>query len=564
MAQTARIEAVRRSALWSAAGDALGFMSELTSQAGLKARTGQGHVDRMHVWRKALNHRPPYVEAELPAGAYSDDTQLRLAVGRSIQSAGRFDVDAFSKIELPVWLSYSLGAGKATKAAASNLAKRDVSWWSNFFDVRGSKYVAAGGNGAAMRIQPHVWAAPRSLSVRDVLKDVVRDAIVTHGHLVGILGAMFHALAVREAVESRMVPHPTSWLGYVNAFSTLEGIIEADPQLGSVWLGLWEKSSERSFAKELARVKEQCIRMVEKALDYSHRASPDYVSFLQEIGGLDPQTRGSGIVSALAASFVSWSQRAKGASGTLVVVANALGSDTDSIASMAGAIAGCAEGQSLEWSLQDRPYIEEQATRLAKIAEGERVDSFSYPVLGLFTPPSSQSDVVGLHAGQLALVGLGKAEPRGQVYEADKAEWQWLELWFGQSILAKRRAGTLQPLSSERLPREPKSTLVPPEMVVESQLGPETQKAFQFRQGSEAARDGRRSGISAERSNVSERPKRTLDELTDQAIRSDFDDFTLGRLLNECVDSHEGIESAIAFVAIVAKAKLARRRKLSR
>ena len=108
--------------------------------------------------------------ATLPAGCYSDDTQLRLATGRAIRPDS-FDVEAFAKVELPVWLGYALGAGKSTSAAALNLSKPRTSWFANTF----KGWTESGGNGAAMRIQPHVWAA-RSLEVHagEVVSDPKR------------------------------------------------------------------------------------------------------------------------------------------------------------------------------------------------------------------------------------------------------------------------------------------------------------------------------------------------------------------------------------------------------
>ncbi len=78
-----------------------------------------------------------------------------MAVSRSLSRHG-FDVETFAGIELPVWLSYALGGGRASKAAAKNLGKPRTLWYANTFPG----WADAGGNGAAMRIQPHVWASP--------------------------------------------------------------------------------------------------------------------------------------------------------------------------------------------------------------------------------------------------------------------------------------------------------------------------------------------------------------------------------------------------------------------
>jgi ADP-ribosylglycohydrolase len=217
------------SALWSAAGDALGWQSELTDERGLRFRTGNNRVHGMVEWRRRIGGRyGPTVS--LPAGTYSDDTQLRLAVGRSIRGTGEFDPEAFAKIELPVWQSYSLGAGPGTLAAASNLAKNGVSWFSNFYEGKDHKsYFLGGGNGAAMRIQPHVWSnnpeAPLTF-----LPGVLRDAVITHGHPRGFCGAAFHALCLARALTGHRVPDPDEWLLLAKAMNQICSVVEEDEQ----------------------------------------------------------------------------------------------------------------------------------------------------------------------------------------------------------------------------------------------------------------------------------------------------------------------------------------------
>ena len=55
--------------------------------------------------------------------------------------------------------------------------------------------------------------------------------------------------------------------------------------------------------------------------------------------------------------------------------------------------------------------------------------------------------------------------------------------------------------------------------------------------------------------------KRSIDEWTNEVIQSGFDDTVLGRVLDECIDTTESLETAVAVAAIVAKAKVARRRR---
>ena len=109
------------SALWAAYGDALGFMTELTNVAGLKHRTGQEYITSTVPWKRRIGGKFG-ATVDLPQGTYSDDTQLRLATSRAIRGDGEFDVEVFAKIELPVWTTYALGAGRGSKAAVSSLS----------------------------------------------------------------------------------------------------------------------------------------------------------------------------------------------------------------------------------------------------------------------------------------------------------------------------------------------------------------------------------------------------------------------------------------------------------
>lgn len=122
---------VVHSSLWAAYGDALGWISELTDEQGLTKRTRGASLRHPIAWQRKIGGRYG-VKVNLPVGCYSDDTQLRLATSRAL-SRGWFDVELFSKIELPVWLSYKFGAGRATSRASGNLARRDTAWYANFF-----------------------------------------------------------------------------------------------------------------------------------------------------------------------------------------------------------------------------------------------------------------------------------------------------------------------------------------------------------------------------------------------------------------------------------------------
>ena len=199
----ARLVRTRNSVLWAAYADALGFISELVTEMALTRRTKGAGLDHLMAWTRRVGGRGG-VEVELPAGCWSDDTQLRMAVSRAIGCHG-FDVEAFAHVEVPIWRSYALGGGRATKAAAANLSKPKSLWYANTF--RG--WTDAGGNGAAMRVQPHVWASA-DLDGGYIL-DVITDSVCTHGHPRAIVGACFHAETLAHCLRDGAVPGPSRW-----------------------------------------------------------------------------------------------------------------------------------------------------------------------------------------------------------------------------------------------------------------------------------------------------------------------------------------------------------------
>jgi ADP-ribosylglycohydrolase len=543
---------VVNSALWAAAGDALGWITELSrGPSGVAHRTGTDMVHQTIRWQRNIGGRNgPRVD--LPAGAYSDDTQLRLAVSRSIRGDGFFDAETFAKIEVTVWPTYALGGGLGTKAAATNLARRSVNWFSNFFDTGGQKYVNGGGNGAAMRVQPHVWAA---LRISDAMSlNVLRDSLATHGHPHGFCGAIFHALCVGHALHEGRLPTPAEWKEFIESFAGVERLIGLDPQLAAFWQSAWENDGSITIGSAIAQMRDEARRDLDTVVGILDRRPMDsYRQILNALGCLTQQFRGAGFKTALAAAALTILHRDdESPEAALVSAANELESDTDTIGTMAGAIFGCVTSREPEWAIQDRDYIVQEARRLAAISVGRQQDSFNYPDLGHWNPPTSQTASVGLRDGHLAIAGLGRLEQISKEYRVDEAIWQWFSLPFGQRILAKRKANLKGEMASSQLPgprQEARS--VPDHKPVEQQVGlPLDQKAAAKPQ---PLREDEHRGIPRSLDN--------LDAWTAAVIQSDFDDLTLGRLFNRSIEYSGNIEAAAAFAAIIAKAKLTRQRR---
>lgn len=451
-----REEAVVSSARWAAWADAVGFVTELAaSREDVARRAGVEAVAEPIRWKRRIGGRfGPTIE--LPPGTYSDDTQLRLAVSRCIRSSGRFDVETFSKIELPVFLAYGLGVGRGTRAAAQALAKRGVRWPTNFYDEKQSRYVDGGGNGAAMRIQPHVWAGNEARSSL-YLRDVVADSICTHGHPRGILGASFHAVLLGQSLRAGEIPEPAKWRGIARYLQRLPDLIRRDEDLRERWLPLWEQRTgqtlNETFTSAIAELESQ-VQTAEAVAVEEQPFTSSYAELARRLGGLSAKTRGAGTTSAVLSLWVAWRAQAEPAE-TLAEAANLLGSDTDTVATMAGALVGAVHPGRPPGVILDEDYIVREARRCAAIARGEIVEDFPHPDVVNWQAPRTLLDAVGRGPDGIMLAGLGGAEETSEIVEGastrDDGGWQWFSLWFGQSVLAKRRRD-LPPLAPAALP----------------------------------------------------------------------------------------------------------------
>ena len=171
-----------------AAGDALGWPQEITRNGKNNPAGKRAHVEFKAWTRRSGGRLRPYRELIRP-GAYSDDTQLTLAVARSRTNHGSAWWKAFTQVELPLWTLYERGGGGATKRAAHAWANGSKPWKvkkSNSVE----RYFAAGGNGAAMRVLPHALFYAAQENPAPLMHDVVLDGLASHGHLRALVGAM--------------------------------------------------------------------------------------------------------------------------------------------------------------------------------------------------------------------------------------------------------------------------------------------------------------------------------------------------------------------------------------
>lgn len=538
---------VVHSALWAAYGDAVGFPTELVSEHEFEKRTGQKRIVGTIHWSKRVGglFGP---EILFPRGSYSDDTQLRLSVSRSIAGDGFFDVESFAKIELPVWLNYALGAGRASKLAAANLALKESTWSQNFFQSTQVQYWNGGGNGAVMRIQPHVWAG-HSHDPAAFMGDVVRNAVCSHGHPRAIIGAAIHAQCLHVALRNGGPTAPKEWaeLGSIAATQARQSLLD-DEELSLVWVPYWEQRSGQNLRKAWDTTTAEWLAACKSASSTCATHAPPelrYHAILSELGGFGSAERGSGLKTPLYANVLAWLYRDEDPKTPLLLSANSFGSDTDTIGTLAGALVGAVASTAPREELQDSAYIAAEARRMHAIGAGQKQSGFKYPDLLKWNAPKTQSDAWIYRGKDAELAGLGSLQMMGPEFPTSKGPsliYQWCELPFGQTILAKRKSRRSEKTVKNERTESPAQVLqTSGSKVTDAPMMAESVKLPQA-QNRDAAAD----------------KSTSLDQRTRACISGNFDPQMLGENLLAVINSPEGIERAIAFAAIIAKAKIAR------
>lgn len=557
-------ETIRRSLLWAAYGDALGFITEFCNESSLIKRTrGRSKVTELIPWVRRIGGQFG-INVELPQGCYSDDTQLRLATSRSIRGDGTFDVETFSKVELPVWLSYALGAGTGTKTAAMSLVKRQVQWNTNFFKTSFSQYIQTGGNGASMRIQPHVWCAPKNKSNAQILRDIVRNTVTTHGHCRALIGSAFHALILRKTMLDHSIPGPAYWHSVLSDIKAVPKIMNSDEQLRMYWIKNWERESNKSLEEGVFQSLEELQRDIHLIEEYIKSSSTDLVSddsyryIANKLGCLENKTRGSAPKTALLAAYISYVFRDNIHNG-LVTVVNSLGTDTDTIATMAGAIMGILARKDPPEEVMDQAYLNQEAERLYNISQGAKVSSYSYPDLLYWQPPFSQIKALGNVDNKLVLKGFGEIVPIGSEYkinERNPVVWQWFKLQFGQTVLLKR-SDKVDTISEKLLPvnqQEKELTVSKEKNTIQSR---QTERRLRRKEVSQAMKQAGLWDDYKYRDNL-QTEELTIEKAADLVVKSRFKTNVIGSLLLKLAAQENGEEKSMLFAKLIAKARNAR------
>lgn len=177
--------------LGGAIGDALGMPVEgLENDLTLRAIHRLGGIrdflaPQTHVLKSLKRLRP---------GCWTDETQLTIAITRSILSSGGLDYDGVAEAHVRAFETLELRGWEATtKQACRRLAQGT--------DRLRSGKLGGAGNAVAAKIAPvAAWSTVRGESREELLRHCVNVGIMTHHDPRAIVGAYVMALLVRDAL----------------------------------------------------------------------------------------------------------------------------------------------------------------------------------------------------------------------------------------------------------------------------------------------------------------------------------------------------------------------------
>ena len=404
------------SMLWAAYGDALAFMHE--------RQMPQDRVAELGTWSR---HVPRIGETEMPAGSGSDHTQLRMATARAIDGAG-FNIDAFSRIELPMWASYAFTTDHSEKVAALNLAPRKSRWWAN----NSPQWTAASGPSPAMRIQPHAWAATKNWLV-----DVVVNTVTTHGSPTELIAACFHALCLAHCLREESPPTLEECQLIAGILLSIPRFVEDHSGLRK-WKNQWEQRENRDLSSAWGEAALALSKQIDSIPPPTGNLETWYGSVIDALGigwGSEIFTTHITVAASALASV------APDAHTGVMTAINLVNSPIKAIATLTGALLGAAYPTDPPQNPLDHEYLRGEAERLADLNRGEKARGCQYPSIDYWVSPKSQVAALSEHGGRLVVEGLGPVRPLGnpQLVPNQQHGAQWVRTDYGQTLFVKRR-----------------------------------------------------------------------------------------------------------------------------
>ena len=437
------IEKVHGALLGAAVGDALGWPQEYNAKR-IKEHGVTPDSLTFQTWRRRCGGRFYPYEERISAGEYSDDTQLLLATARSLFYGEQW-AKYLSHAEIPLWLLYERGGGGATKRAAAAW-QRNTPPWSEENTKEHARYYDAGGNGVTMRILPHVLLSGQTEA--QLLRDVLRNGILTHGHPRALLSARVYAQAAWIVAHT---PPPLPYGAVIEAvldsqpqWERLPEYVEGAATSATHWLERADKHAAGGYlAAWRATVDELHTGLLVCRQALAEGALANDKTVLQSLGCFARPSNGSGVTAALATLYLFAAHAADPLVG-LRTIAFAPSADTDTLASMLGGLFGLSHG--LEWMpetlqrVQDHALIADVAAQLMhssrqcrELPRGHWSQRDAQGVLARLEAGSTQELTLGVL--DKAMV-LGKRSLKALTENLMVNEWQ-LRTALGQTLYIK-------------------------------------------------------------------------------------------------------------------------------
>lgn len=415
-----------------AVGDALGWpMEDRGNRVGGTAKVEPDW--NLVPWRRREGGGYGPHEQTVDAGSVSDDTQLTLAVARSVLHRDQW-LDYWTRVELPLWTVYERGGGGATKRAAQAWLRGHQPWDASQKQKAVGRYFSAGGNGAAMRCLAHCVIAE---SWEELARRLDLDCATTHGHPRALLGSRVYGWAAQHGLQRQ------SSLRYGELLERIldaEGDWSAPPVLPDAWHAAAQRAAG-GYEDEWRRT----VNEVRKGLDTARAGIREGAvavdrPVLEDLGAFS-NASGAGTVSAVASIFLATRYLSQPQQG-MMSAAFARGADTDTLAAMTGGLLGLLLGNEWLWPLAKRVQDFEYTRELARQLELRRQAD---PIDRRFTTRERTHLYRWLDESQPGTVG--ELPPFGRIRLTDvedfPARTQFIRAWaleteLGQSLLIKR------------------------------------------------------------------------------------------------------------------------------
>lgn len=356
--------------LGAAIGDVLGWPQEYNSNNINK--NNDVTVTTFIDWKRRTGGRYYLHEDIVLKGEYSDDTQLLISTARSLLQGNNW-AKFFVKVELPSWLLYERGGGGATLRAARSWSRGIPPWQLNEKNSGNVKrYFHAGGNGVAMRIMPHVFHS--LIHGTDMNQQIILNGIYTHGHPRALLGALIYGKALEIILTTEgsleygeligeLIDQRDEWSKFIEFKNFTEWYSSANKVLNEDYKALWDATVDEMM-KMLHYIQQ---KLAEGILDEEEVT-------LRDLGCFDPKVNGAGTVTSLVTIYLVSKYLSNPKSG-LIRAVNLRNSDSDTIASMVGALLGALYGTDWierDWfEVQDRTYLKRLVNSLFHVSINE-------------------------------------------------------------------------------------------------------------------------------------------------------------------------------------------------